>query len=86
MNYRYYVLETYLNATVDAITHVYCYVEYSVLTVILPQHCTCKTKHHFPTQLCRTHMNKNSSMKVYTIHMETKCFQPRIPYWHAATS
>jgi len=48
MNCRYYSLETYLNATVvDAITHVYCYVEYSVLTMQLPQHCTCKTKQYF---------------------------------------
>ena len=47
MNYRYYSLETYLNATVDATTHVYCHVEYYVLTMQLPQHCTCKTKHYF---------------------------------------
>jgi len=27
---------------------VYCYVENSVLTMQLPQHCTCKSKYHFP--------------------------------------
>jgi len=37
-----------MNATADAITHVYCYIEYSVLTMQLPQHHTCKTKNHFP--------------------------------------
>jgi len=26
----------------------YSYVDNSVLTVQLPEHCTCKTKHHFP--------------------------------------
>jgi len=24
-----------------------CYVEYSVLTMQIPQHCTCKRKHHY---------------------------------------
>jgi len=30
---KYGLAQTPLNATVDAITHVYCYVEYSVLTI-----------------------------------------------------
>jgi len=58
MDYRYYSLERHLNATADAITHVYCSVEYSVLTMQLPQQCTCKTKHFFRTQLCRPHMKQ----------------------------
>jgi len=47
MNYRYYSPETPARHF-RCITHVYCYVEYSVLIVQLPQHCTCKTKHHIP--------------------------------------
>jgi len=35
------------NATVDSITHVYCYVEYFVLAMQRLQHYTYKTKHHF---------------------------------------
>jgi len=81
MNKRFYSLET-LNATLDAITNVYCYAEYSVLTMQLPQHCTCKTKHHFPYTILPTHMNENNSTKVNTIHMKAKWFhfQPPIPY------
>jgi len=38
----------HLNATVDAVTHAYCSVENSVLTMQLPHHCTCESKHHLP--------------------------------------
>ena len=60
----------------------YCYVEYSVITMQLPQHCTCKRNTLLRTQLCRPYMNENSSTKVNTIHMKAKWFQPRIPSWH----
>jgi len=46
--------QRHLNATVDAITHVSYFVEYSVLTMQLPQHYTCKTKHHFPYTIVPT--------------------------------
>jgi len=67
MNWRYYSL--YLNATVDAITHVYCYVEYSVLAMQFPQHCTCETKHHFPyTILPAPHERKQLHESEYNSH------------------
>ena len=53
MNQRY-SLQRHLNATVDAITHVYCYVAFSVLTMQLPQHWTCKTKRYFPYTIVPT--------------------------------
>ena len=43
-----------------------------VLIMQLPQHATCESKYHFPTQLCRTYVNENSSTKVNTIHMKAK--------------
>ena len=42
------------NATANAIRHVYCFVEYSVLTMQLPQHWSWKTKHHFPYTIVPT--------------------------------
>jgi len=53
----------HLNATVDAITHVCWYVEYSVLTMQLTQHCTCKSKHHFPYTIVPPDMNESSFRK-----------------------
>jgi len=53
----------------DAVAHFYCYVKYSVLTMQLSHHYTCKTKHHFHTQLYWPHMNENSYTKVTTIHI-----------------
>jgi len=75
----FYSLETYLNATVDAITHVYCYVEYSVLTMQLPQHGTCKTKHHFPYTIVPDPHERKQFHESAFIHMKAICFQPRIP-------
>jgi len=49
-----------------------------VLSMQLPQQSICESKHNFHTQLSRTNVNENSSMKVQTIHMKTKWFQPRI--------
>jgi len=55
--------------TVDAITHVYCYVEYSVLTMQRPQHCTCETKHHFPfTIVPASHERKELHESEYNPH------------------
>jgi len=60
----------------DAIAHLNCYVEYSVLTMQLPL----RTIHVdrttiLRTQLCRLHMNENSYTKVKTIHLKAKWFQ-----------
>jgi len=58
-----------LNAIVDAITHVYCYVEFSVLTMQLPRHCTCETRHHFPCTIVPTpHERKQPHEREYNSH------------------
>jgi len=59
----------HLNATADAITHVYCFVECPGLTMQLPQHCTCKTKHHFPYTISPTpHERKQLHKSEYNSH------------------
>jgi len=37
-----------LQTPLNAVAHLHCNVEYSVLTMQLPQHYTRKTKHHLP--------------------------------------
>ena len=57
-----------VHATVDAITHVYGYVEYSVLTMQLPQYCTCKTKHFLYTIVPTPHQRKQLHESEYNSH------------------
>jgi len=57
-----------LKRHVDAITHVYFCVEYSVITMQLPQHSTYKMKHCFPYTIVYerkqlTLIDENSSTK-----------------------
>jgi len=65
--------------TVDAITHVYCCVDVSVLSMQLPQHYTCKSKHRFPYKIVPASHERKQLQKMNTIHMKAKWFQPRIP-------
>jgi len=58
----------------DAIAHFFCYFECFVLTIQLPQHYTCKTKHHFPytivpapTERKQLHESGNSTHEPETI-------------------
>jgi len=53
----------------DAIAHLHCCVEYSVLTMQLPQHYTCKTKRHFPyTVVPAPHERKKLHESEYNSH------------------
>jgi len=76
------LFKTHPNAIVDEISHMYCYVEYSVPTMQLPQHYTCKTKHHFPyTAVPTPHEWKQLHESECNSH-ESKWFQTRIPSRH----
>jgi len=58
-----------INATVDAITDVYCHVENSLLTMQLPQHFIRKSKHHFPYIIVPTpHERKQLNESAYNSH------------------
>jgi len=49
-------------------SHVYCYAEYSVLTMQLPQHCVCKTKRHFPYTIVPTPHERKLYESEYNSH------------------
>jgi len=55
-----------------------------VLTMQLPQHSTCKSKHHFTyTSVPDPRERKQLHETEYKItHLKAKWFQPRIPSWH----
>ena len=62
-----------LNATIDEITQVYCYAEYSVLTMQLPQHCTFKMRHNLPNTIMPSpHERKQLHESAYNSHQARK--------------
>ena len=82
INYRYYSPETpkrqgTCNHTRALLCRIFC-------ANHATSHSTAHVKRNtiFRTQICRPHMNENSSTKVNTNHMKAKFFQSRIPSWH----
>jgi len=70
-----------LNATVDEITQVYCYAEYSVLTMQLPQHCTSEMRHNLPyTIMPSPHERKQLHESQYNSH-QARTFSERDPHF-----
>jgi len=53
-----------------------------VLTMKLPQHCKCKSKHHFPYTIVPVSHEQKQLQKVKTNHLKANWFQPWIPPWH----
>jgi len=71
----------------------YCYVEYSELTMQLPQHCTYKTKRHIPytivpvpherKQLHESEYNSHESEigSIHEFHLDTETSRLLIANW-----
>jgi len=59
----------------------YRYVDYSVLTMQFPQHCTCKTKHHFLYTIVPTSHERNQLYESgYSSHESEMVALPTINY------